>query len=143
MTDMTALTRSDFVTRYASTFEKIFAFNASGECVVKNLISWELLEFPELNLTGWSADPTAFQHFWEFIGAVVTPNFFVLTEIESIEKFTETHVVRVNRDDVEKLWVRSHLPHFKTACFDESMRWCALFDNQTDTASLYRKKVFL
>jgi hypothetical protein len=140
MTEMKTLNRTEFVTRYACTFEKIFAFDVAGECVVKSLMNWEVLSFPELNLTAWSADTTIFQHFLEFIGDVVTPDFLILTEVESIEKFSETQVVRAHRENVEKLWIQSHLPHFKTVCFDESTLWCALFDSRMDKASFYRKK---
>lgn len=139
MTKNTSLTRNEFVARYGSTFEKIFSFDCDGKCGVKNLVEWELLYFPELNLPSWSANPQIFEHFLEFIRAVETPDFLVLTEVESTENFTLTHVVRANRIEVEKLWIGSHLPHFNTACFDESANWCALFDNQTDTMVLYRK----
>jgi hypothetical protein len=105
---MALLNRSEFIARYGSIFEKMFVLNPTGEYSVRDLVNWELLEFPDLNLTGWTANPTTFQHLLDFIGAVVMPRRLVFTEIESIEKFTETWVVSAKLLDMQALWINSN-----------------------------------
>ena len=141
MTDVTSISRAEFTERYRNAFDKLFAFDEEGNCRIRVPANWELLEFEEMNLPGWSADEEIFQRFVNFISVVARPAQLVLAEVESIERFTEVRIVAAEREKIENLWNRSRLPHFKTACSDESARWCALFDNFTDKVSVCRAPV--
>lgn len=137
---MTVISRAEFELRYLAMFNRLFLIEASGACVVRHASSWELLEFPKMTLTAWSADFETFDATLKFIAPVTDVDHFVLTEIESLKKFSETQIVLTDRSSVEELWGKSHLPHFKTACFDESANWCAIFDGDTDRADFYRSR---
>jgi hypothetical protein len=129
MTDATLISRAEFIERYRTKFDELYEFNVNDECVIREHANWEVMEFPDMNLSGWSSDIEIFQCFLYFISVVVTPVWFVLAEVESIEKFTEAWIVPADRLKIEALWIQSRLPHFNTVCFDDSTRWCALFDN--------------
>lgn len=141
MTDAVAISRTEFIERYQATFDKLFAFDADGVCVIREYAKWQTMKFPEMTLPGWSADVETFQRFLNFISQVTNPTRFVLAEVESVEKFTEALLVPADRLSVEKLWSRSRLPHFKTVCFDESASWCALFDNFADRLLVCRSNM--
>ncbi|RTL52975.1 MAG: hypothetical protein EKK46_09995 [Rhodocyclaceae bacterium] len=138
MTDATLISRAAFIERYRTKFDELYAFDGEGECVIRERGDWESLEFPAMTLPGWAADAGIFNRFLGFISAVAKPGWFVLAEVESVEKFTEARIVPANRSAIEKLWSRSRLPHFKTVCFDESALWCALFDSLEDRVVVRR-----
>ena len=140
MTDKTSISRIEFIKYYGDEFDKLFIFNEDGDCVIKEYANWDFIVFQCMPLPGWSADAETFKQFFDFISVVTRPKQFVLVEVESIERFTEVRVVLADRIEVEKLWFQSRLPHFRTACFDETGLWCALFDNLTDNVNVYRKK---
>ena len=129
MTDAIAISRAEFNIHYRPKFDELFTFDAGGNCEIRQHTDWHCIEFSEMTLTGWSADIETFRRFVDFVSRGAKPTWFVLAEVESTEKFSEAILVPANRLSVEKLWSRSHLPHFKTVCFDESASWCALFDN--------------
>lgn len=138
MTDATLISRAAFIERYRTKFDELYAFADDGECVIRERGDWESLEFPAMTLPGWAADARTFHRFLDFISAAANPTWFVLAEVESVEKFTEARIVPADRSAIEKLWSRSRLPHLKTVCFDESARWCALFDNLEDRVVVRR-----
>lgn len=138
---MTTISRAEFISRYQAVYDRLFCSNALGECLVKNLAAWEVMEFSQMTITGWSADAALFQRCLDFISKVATPSYFVLTEVESIGKFSEVRVIDADRFSVNELWTSSHLPHFNTVCFDDSACWCAFFDNWADRVCFYRRRL--
>jgi hypothetical protein len=136
---MATISRDEFDRRYRTAFNILFQTDISGACVARHANSWESLEFPDMTLPGWSGDSLVFENTMKFIAPVTNLDQFVITEIESIEKFLEIEVVMRARERLDNLWVKSVLPHFKSACFDESANWCGIFDWQSDSACFYRK----
>src|ERR1700752_4346851 len=120
MTDLTSMSRAEFVERYRHIFDKLFTFDEDSNCHIQVPANWECLEFDDLNLHGWSADEETFRPLMNFISVVAKPVHLVLVEVESLERFTEAWIVVARRERIDGLWNRSHLPHFKTACFDDS-----------------------
>lgn len=138
MTDSMLISRAEFMSRFGIIFDKLYNFNEEGECVIKAHENSEYMEFCSMPLSGWLADSKTFQCFLDFISTVVTPKCFIFVEVGTLTRFTEARVVRANQIEIEKMLYRSLLPHFDTACFDESARWCALFDNNRDKVVICR-----
>jgi hypothetical protein len=131
--------RALFVQEFQGLFDALFEFDFDGACVARHRREWELFDCGEMRLMAWSYDLPLFEETLRFVYRTKTPERFVLTEVETLERFTESYLVSPDGEALRDSWYYSTLPHFLTAMFDRSGTWCALFDNDNDHAKFYRR----
>jgi hypothetical protein len=141
MTDAQFISRNNFIENYFDVFDKLFKFTDSGDCILRDAHVWDTLLIQDMNSTGWTNDTVLFQRTLDFLKPYRQCADIFFTEIESLDKFSETYIVKSNRKAIGKLWCYSHLPHFNFVGFDKSENWCMSFDNDNNKLSIYRKKI--
>lgn len=129
------ISRNEFINNYLNKFEELFSFDKEGKCVFRKTDA-QVLSFDQMTLMGWIQNKEIFQRVLDSISMENRPKQIVITEIESVEKFTESCVVLAERTCIEAALVNSMLPNFDVVCFDDSGKWGIIFDNFEDRMSI-------
>lgn len=81
---------------------------------------WAERRYETMPLRSCVNDLDAFE---DFIPLIATPvNAVVFVEVSTVEQFTLSIVVPLDRQAIERALANSHLPHLEVACFDETGR---------------------
>lgn len=129
------LEKKEFFRLYLPKFERRFQFDDNGKCVLRSDFGKCSTEY-FFGLNGVLHDDNNFD---EVIGKWATEandKCIVITEIESLERFTETIVCEPNRASMLRATAQSKLVHFSVACFGDQGEWAAIFENLEDRTSM-------
>lgn len=132
------LSRAEFLQQYGDAFATLFDFERSDDQILRNNAGWERRTFG-FGLWAFAWDQECFDVLMTFVCPQARPDFLVMTEVESVERFTEVLRVRCDPDALRKGIQDSVLPHFRTACLNRTAHWAVVFDNERSETIAARK----